>query len=34
MVRLTVAEMNTKLVELNTFFVEKTDDFTFQISLH
>lgn len=34
MVRLSVAEMNTKLVDLNKFFVGKTEEFTYQISLH
>jgi hypothetical protein len=34
MVRISVAEMNSKLVELNTFFTKNTEQFTYQISKH
>ena len=34
MVRMNVSEMNNKLVELNTFFATKSEEFSYQISLH
>jgi len=34
MVRMSISEMNNKLVELNNFFVEKSEEFTYKISLH